>query len=168
MVWQGKDTTACPGWFELSFKPTAYLVQSVIIHTQIRGWEEIDAIELSGLVEVSPETWEGAKVEPTPQEKEQEEEGVLSVKEVLRNKEAIGTTEIQVRGQAKDMEDRQGLLGGEFTSFLLTDNEGNSLQIHLDRKVVDIPQDRDVIVTGKFEKFFGDFIEYFSATNITW
>ena len=163
IIWEGKDTTTCPGWFKVSFKPTTYLVQSVILHTQIRGWEEIDAIELSGLVEVSPE-----KVESTFQEKEQEQKGVLSVKEVLRNKQAIGTTEIQVRGQAKDMEHRQGLLGGEFTSFLLTDNEGNSLQIHLDRKVVDIPQDRDVIVTGKFEKFFGDFIEYFSATNITW
>lgn len=162
-IWEGKDTTTCPGWFEVSFDSTAYLVQSVILHTQIRGWEEIDAVELLGWVEVSPE-----KVESTPQEKEQEEEGVLSVKEVLRNKEAIGTTEIQVRGRAKDMEHRQGLLGGEFTSFLLTDNEGNSLQIHLDRKVKDIPQDRDVIVTGKFEKFFGDFIEYFSATNITW
>ena len=168
MIWQGKDTTACPGWLELSFKPTAYLVQSVILHTQIKGWEEIDAVELTGLVEVSLETWESTKAEPTPEEKEQDEEDILTVKEVLRNKEVIGTQEIQVRGRAKNIEHRKGLLGGTFTSFSLTDDQGNSLKVHLDRRVTNIPQDRDVIVTGGFEKLFGILIEHFSATNITW
>ena len=48
-VWQGKDTTACPGWFELNTAQTRYLVKSVILHTQINGYEEIDAVELTGL-----------------------------------------------------------------------------------------------------------------------
>lgn len=48
-VWQGKDTTTCPGWFEINFAQTRYLVKSVILHTQIEGYEEIDAVELTGI-----------------------------------------------------------------------------------------------------------------------
>ena len=48
-VWQGKDTTACPGWFEINVDQTWYLVKSVILHTQIKGYEEIDAVELTGI-----------------------------------------------------------------------------------------------------------------------
>jgi len=170
IIWQGRDTTTCPGWFKLSFKPTAYLVQSVVLYTQIKGWEEIDAVELTGLVEVSPETWESTKAEPTPEEKEQEQEHILTVtvRVVLRNKEVIGAQKIQVRGWAKNIEHNEGLLGGKFTNFLLTDDQGNSLKVHLDRKVTNIPQDREVIVTGGFEKLLGVLTEYFSATNITW
>lgn len=46
-VWQGKDTTTCPGWFEIKLAQTRYLVESVIFHTQIEGYEEIDAVELT-------------------------------------------------------------------------------------------------------------------------
>ena len=42
------DKTACAGYFELSFDQTPYLVSAVIIHTQVDGWEEIDAAELWG------------------------------------------------------------------------------------------------------------------------
>ncbi|MCO6453542.1 MAG: hypothetical protein J5I90_22360 [Caldilineales bacterium] len=45
------DTTPCPGYFELSFAQTPYLVAAIIIHTQIAGWEEIDAVELLGWTE---------------------------------------------------------------------------------------------------------------------
>jgi len=176
IIWQGKDTTTCPGWFELSFKPTAYLVQSVILHTQIKGWEEIDAVELTGLIGASPEIKESTKTEPMPEEKEEEKEqdkeNILTVKDVLQNKEVIGTQEIKVRGRAKNIEHHKGLfeelLGGGYTSFLLTDDQNNSFEVHLGNKVTNIPQDRDVIVTGGFEKLFGDFIEYFSAIKITW
>lgn len=48
-IWQGKDTTPCPGWFEISFNQTSYPVESVIIHTRIDGYEEIDAVELTGV-----------------------------------------------------------------------------------------------------------------------
>lgn len=48
-VWQGKDTTPCPGWFEINLDQTWYLVQSVILHAQIKDWEEIDAVELTGI-----------------------------------------------------------------------------------------------------------------------
>ena len=129
-------------------------------------------MELTGLVELPPETRENTKAEPILEEKEPDEEDIFTVEKVLRNKELIGFQEIQVRGRAKNIEYNKGLfdalLGGGFTSFLLTDDQGNSLEVHLDNEVTNIPQDRDVIVTGKFEKLFGDFIEYFSATNITW
>ncbi len=42
------DNTVCPGYFELSFAQTPYLVAEIIVHTQIAGWEEIDAVELLG------------------------------------------------------------------------------------------------------------------------
>ena len=42
------DSTPCPGYFELSFSQTSYLVSAVVIHTQAPGWEEIDAVELAG------------------------------------------------------------------------------------------------------------------------
>ncbi|MCP4164656.1 MAG: LamG domain-containing protein [Chloroflexi bacterium] len=42
------DETPCPGYFELSFSQTPYLVSEVIVHTQISGWEEIDAVQLLG------------------------------------------------------------------------------------------------------------------------
>jgi len=35
--WQGKDTTQCPGWFEIKVEPTPYLVKKVILHTQKDG-----------------------------------------------------------------------------------------------------------------------------------
>lgn len=48
-IWQGTDSTACPGWFELNIAQTRYLVKSVILHTQIKGYEEVDAVELTGI-----------------------------------------------------------------------------------------------------------------------
>lgn len=48
-AWQGKDATTCPGWFEIKLAQTRYLVKSVILHTQIEGYEEIDAVELTGI-----------------------------------------------------------------------------------------------------------------------
>lgn len=47
-IWTGIDTTPCPGWLGISLSSTSYLVEEVIIHTQIDGWEEIDAVELIG------------------------------------------------------------------------------------------------------------------------
>ncbi len=40
------DNTSCPGYFEVNFSQTPYLVSAVIVHTQASGWEEIDAVEL--------------------------------------------------------------------------------------------------------------------------
>lgn len=48
-TWQGKDTTPCPGWFKINLDQTRYLVKSVTLHTQIKGYEEIDAVELTGI-----------------------------------------------------------------------------------------------------------------------
>jgi hypothetical protein len=45
-VWTGTDNTPCPGWFELSFKRTNYVVQGVKLYTQVNGWEEVDAVAL--------------------------------------------------------------------------------------------------------------------------
>jgi hypothetical protein len=45
-VWTGSDTTACPGWFSISFSPTALPVKAIKIYTQKAGWEEIDAVGL--------------------------------------------------------------------------------------------------------------------------
>ncbi len=43
------DTTPCVGYFEVFFARTSYLVSTVLIHTQINDWEEIDAVELRGM-----------------------------------------------------------------------------------------------------------------------
>jgi len=48
-VWQGKDATPCPGWFEINLDQTLYLVKSVILYTKIKGYEEIDAVQLTGI-----------------------------------------------------------------------------------------------------------------------
>ena len=50
-IWLGKDTTSCPGWFEMNVSQTPYLVKSVILHTQKKGWEEVDAVQLIGVAE---------------------------------------------------------------------------------------------------------------------
>jgi hypothetical protein len=47
-IWTGTDSTACPGWFEITFPKTEYPVNGVILHTKIAGWEEVDAVELLG------------------------------------------------------------------------------------------------------------------------
>lgn len=47
-VWTGTDSTACPGWFEITFDKTDYSVSGVVLYTKIEGWEEIDAVELIG------------------------------------------------------------------------------------------------------------------------
>ena len=48
-VWWGKDTTPCPGWFEININQTPYLIKGATLHTQIGGYEEIDAVELTGI-----------------------------------------------------------------------------------------------------------------------
>ncbi len=45
-VWSGVDTTGCPGWFEVEWGTPPRPVRSVRIHTQVDGWEEIDAVGL--------------------------------------------------------------------------------------------------------------------------
>jgi hypothetical protein len=47
-VWSGSDTTGCPGWLEVEFPRTSYLVDTVTVHTRKPGYEEIDAVELVG------------------------------------------------------------------------------------------------------------------------
>ncbi len=49
IVWQGKDIAPCPGWFQIDFEKAPYLAKSVILHTQTHGYEEIDAVELTGI-----------------------------------------------------------------------------------------------------------------------
>lgn len=50
-VWEGTDpTTACPGVFEVTFPAVRREVNGVRIHTQIHGYEEIDAVQLGGIV----------------------------------------------------------------------------------------------------------------------
>jgi hypothetical protein len=45
-VWEGVDTTPCPGVLAIDWPATSYDVAAVRIHTRIAGWEEIDAVEL--------------------------------------------------------------------------------------------------------------------------
>ncbi|MFP3952045.1 MAG: LamG domain-containing protein, partial [Candidatus Bathyarchaeia archaeon] len=47
-VWTGIDETPCPGWFEITFPRTPYLVQEVFLYTEKSGFEEVDAVELIG------------------------------------------------------------------------------------------------------------------------
>ena len=49
VVWEGTDTTPCPGQFAPTWEQTAYSVVGVRVHTQVDDWEEIDAVELVGL-----------------------------------------------------------------------------------------------------------------------
>ena len=46
----GPDATACGEVKALSFAATSYPVNGVVVYTQVPGWEEIDAVELVGLV----------------------------------------------------------------------------------------------------------------------
>ena len=43
------DTTTCGGYYELNFAETAYLVNAIVVHTAKPGYEEIDAVELTGI-----------------------------------------------------------------------------------------------------------------------
>ena len=43
------DTTTCGGYYELTFAETAYLVNAIVVHTAKAGYEEIDAVELTGI-----------------------------------------------------------------------------------------------------------------------
>jgi hypothetical protein len=171
-VWQGKDETACPGWLEVSFPRTSYRVSSARVHTQIKGWEEIDAVELIGYREVETALLEGEgdTGEDAGEEVVGEEVGadVYTVAELLRQKSAIGSSEVKVQGWARNIEQEKGIFGSDFTSFDLVGEDGSSFLVHLDRKVEGIPTKRQVIVTGTFEKLFGDFIEFFSASEVTW
>ncbi|HDO19203.1 MAG TPA: hypothetical protein ENG74_00580 [Thermoplasmatales archaeon] len=49
IIWEGTDDTTCGDmWFNITFPITPYLVKGVIVHTQISGYEEIDAVQLVG------------------------------------------------------------------------------------------------------------------------
>jgi len=49
VIWEGTDDTTCSDmWFNITFPITPYLVKGVVIHTQIAGYEEIDAVQLVG------------------------------------------------------------------------------------------------------------------------
>ena len=50
-IWEDVDDTPCGGVLEPTWPATAYLVDGVRVHTQEPGFEEIDAVELIGLVE---------------------------------------------------------------------------------------------------------------------
>ena len=44
------DSTPCTGYYELTFAETPYLVNGIVVHTAKPGYEEIDAVELTGVV----------------------------------------------------------------------------------------------------------------------
>jgi len=52
-VWSGGDATSCPGWLEIEFPATPYLVTGVTLHTAKPGYEEVDAVELVGELQAS-------------------------------------------------------------------------------------------------------------------
>jgi len=47
-IWDSTDTTECGNVFEPLWPRTDYQVSEVVLHTQVNGWEEIDAVELIG------------------------------------------------------------------------------------------------------------------------
>ena len=51
------DSTPCAGYYELTFAETPYLVNAIVVHTAKSGYEEIDAVELTGVADtyVPPE-----------------------------------------------------------------------------------------------------------------
>jgi len=49
ILWEAQDPTACGGIFGAIGPPLPFAVQGVTVHTQIAGWEEIDAVELTGI-----------------------------------------------------------------------------------------------------------------------
>ncbi|MEZ5384330.1 MAG: SdrD B-like domain-containing protein [Prosthecobacter sp.] len=59
------DTTSVPGYFEVSFPTTDYLVKSVLIRTAKSGYEEIDAVELNGFSQSGGQTVLGRAVSTT-------------------------------------------------------------------------------------------------------
>jgi len=48
-VWSGTDPTECGGELAWFGTPTTYMVDGVIVYTQVAEWEEIDAVELVGV-----------------------------------------------------------------------------------------------------------------------
>jgi len=47
-IWDDDDTTECGNTFEPTWPRTDYSVSKVVLHTQVNGWEEIDAVALIG------------------------------------------------------------------------------------------------------------------------
>jgi len=54
-VWEGSDTTSCPGWLNVSFNTLAKKGKKVILYTNgsAGSYEEIDAVQLSGYLDTS-------------------------------------------------------------------------------------------------------------------
>ena len=48
IVWSGADPSACGETLQVDWSETPYLVDGLIVHTAVAGWEEIDAVELVG------------------------------------------------------------------------------------------------------------------------
>ena len=48
VIWQGTDATACNGWLTVTHAQTAYAVKQVRVNTAKAGYEEIDAVKLTG------------------------------------------------------------------------------------------------------------------------
>ncbi|MBD3869038.1 MAG: thrombospondin type 3 repeat-containing protein [Acidobacteria bacterium] len=49
-VWEGVDDTECGGLFSPTWPEPEFFTTVVRIHTQVEGWEEIDAVEMIGQV----------------------------------------------------------------------------------------------------------------------
>ncbi len=47
-IWAGTDRTACPGEFTIALAQTSYKVDGVKIYTATNGWENLDAVKLTG------------------------------------------------------------------------------------------------------------------------
>ena len=54
-AWTSADSTACGEDFYRTWESTPYLTDGVIVHTAFDGWEEIDAVQLIGVGDPSPD-----------------------------------------------------------------------------------------------------------------
>lgn len=57
---------------------------------------------------------------------------------------------------------------GEVTTFFLTDEDGSRLEVNIEGRLTNLPEDGQVTVTGMFERLLAGFVEYFKASTITW
>ncbi len=49
-IWEGADAAVCGGTFAPTWTETDYFATGVRVHTEVAGWEEIDAVEIVGRI----------------------------------------------------------------------------------------------------------------------
>lgn len=117
LIWQGTDTTACNGWLTVTHPQTTYLVKQVRVITAKPGYEEIDAVKLTGM---QPSDTTAPAVSITSPASGQAVSGSITVSSNASDNIGVVGVQFKVDGVHIDVEDTAAPYSISYNTVVLT------------------------------------------------